>query len=107
MSSSRAWVLSLSLVCRIGAAAEPAPPPPVTVIRAGTLIDGVSGSAKTNQVIVIRGNRIESVGTGAAPAGAKVIDLSGATVLPGMIDGHTHVFLQGESPRREGTTCSC
>jgi imidazolonepropionase-like amidohydrolase len=74
----------------------------VTVIRAGVLIDGVSGSAKTNQVIVIRGNRIESVGTGAAPAGAKVIDLSGATVMPGMIDGHTHVFLQGEEPTEGG-----
>jgi hypothetical protein len=49
----------------------------VTVIRAGTLIDGVSGSAKANQIMVIRGNRIESVATGAAPAGAKVIDLSG------------------------------
>jgi imidazolonepropionase-like amidohydrolase len=74
----------------------------VTVIRAGTLIDGVSGSTKANQTIVIRGNRIESVGSGAAPAGAKVIDLSGATVLPGMIDGHTHVFLQGEEPAEGG-----
>ena len=42
MSSRVGWVLSLSLVCRIAAAAEPAPPPPVTVIRAGTLIDGKS-----------------------------------------------------------------
>ena len=54
-----------------------------------------------NQVIVIRGDKIDSVGdaaTAAIPAGAKVIDLSNATVLPGMIESHTHIFLQGEDP---------
>ena len=97
------WVAVFGgLVCGASLAADPMPAQAVTVIRAGTLIDGVSGSAKTNQVIVIRGNRIESVGTGAAPAGARVIDLSGATVLPGMIDSHTHVFLQGEEPSEGG-----
>ena len=99
----RGWALVVSgLLSGVAVAAEPASVQPVTVIRAGTLIDGVSGSAKTNQVIVIRGNRIESVGTGAAPAGAKVIDLSGATVLPGLIDAHTHIFLQGEEPAEGG-----
>jgi imidazolonepropionase-like amidohydrolase len=82
------------------AAAQPAPAADaVTVIRAGVLIDGVSASPRNNQVIVIRGRRIESVGEAAAakiPAGARVIDLSKATVLPGMIDSHTHIFLQGE-----------
>src|SRR5215472_3637297 len=99
----RGWLVVVGgLLCGTALGAEPAPPPQVTVIRAGVLIDGVSGSPKTNQVIVVRGNRIESVGAGAAPAGAKVIDLSGATVLPGMIDGHTHVFLQGEEPSEGG-----
>jgi len=101
MPSRCGWVLLLSLVCRLALAAEPTPQP-VTVIRAGVLIDGVSGSARNNQTIVIRGNRIESVGMGAVPAGARVIDLSGATVLPGMIDAHTHLFLQGEEPSEGG-----
>ena len=75
----------------------------VTVIKAGTLIDGTSSQPKRNQTIVIRANRIESVGGDvAAPAGAKVIDLSNMTVLPGMIDAHTHIFLQGEDPALGG-----
>ena len=77
----------------------------VTVIRAGTLIDPRSNEAKHNQVIVIRGDKIESVGDAASaqvPAGAKVIDLSNATVLPGLIESHTHIFLQGEDPALGG-----
>jgi imidazolonepropionase-like amidohydrolase len=77
----------------------------VTVIRAGTLIDGKSSAPRRGQVIVIRGNRIESVGDAASvkvPEGAGVIDLSRATVLPGLIDAHTHIFLQGEDPAEGG-----
>ncbi len=82
------------------AAAQPAP---VTIIKAGTLIDGRSSEGRRNQTIVIRGNRIESVGGDlATPAGARVIDLSNMTVLPGMIDTHTHIFLQGEDPALGG-----
>ena len=87
-------------------AAEPAKPAaPVVVIRAGVLIDGVSAVPRTNQVIVVRGNRIESVGDAgkaAIPDGARVVDLSKATVLPGLIDSHTHTFLQGEIPEEGG-----
>jgi len=56
-------------------------------------------------VIIIRGNRIESVGGASSvqvPPGATVIDLSQATVLPGLIDSHTHIFLQGEVPDQGG-----
>ncbi len=77
----------------------------VTVVRAGTLIDGKSDRPRHDQVIVIRGNRIESVSDAASaktPAGATVIDLSQQTVLPGMIDSHTHIFLQGEDPAKGG-----
>lgn len=64
----------------------------VTVIKAGRLIDPDAGNVSTDQVILIRDNKIEAVGKGIAiPAGAKVIDLSSKTVLPGLIDCHTHV----------------
>ena len=79
--------------------------PQVTVIRAGTLIDPRANEPKHNQAIVIRGERIEAVGDAArvnVPAGADVMDLSNATVLPGMIESHTHIILQGEDPARGG-----
>src|SRR6476661_8481807 len=75
----------------------------VTYIKTSSLIDGRSDAPKENQVIVIRGNRIESVGAGIAiPDGAAVIDLTGMTVMPGLIDSHTHIFLQGEDPAAGG-----
>jgi imidazolonepropionase-like amidohydrolase len=81
-----------------------AAPPSVVAIHAGTLIDGKSGP-RHDQVMVIRGNVVESVGdsaTAKVPPGAVVIDLSNATVLPGLIDSHTHIFLQGEDPAQGG-----
>jgi len=75
----------------------------VIAVRAGHVFDGKSDRLLEDQVIVIRGDRIAEVGPAARisiPAGAEVIDLSRATVLPGLIDTHTHLFLTGESVGR-------
>jgi len=67
----------------------------VVAIRAGHLFDSKSGKVIENQIILVDGERIAAVGPAEQvqiPAGAQVIDLSRATVLPGLIDGHTHVF---------------
>jgi len=73
-----------------------APPAQVVAVRAGRLYDGKSGTMLTNQVVLIRGDRIADVGPAVAiPPGARVLDLGGATVLPGMIDLHVHLFPQG------------
>ncbi len=94
-------VAVLAILISTVAAAQQKQAEPVTAIRAGRLLDPATGEVKNNQVIVIRGNLIESVG-GAVPAGAQVIDLSKATVLPGLIDTHTHLFLQGELAEEGG-----
>jgi imidazolonepropionase-like amidohydrolase len=80
-------------------------PSQVTVLHAGALIDPRTEEPKHNQLILICGERIEAMGDASAvtvPAGAKTIDLSKATVLPGMIESHTHMFLQGEVPAQGG-----
>lgn len=75
----------------------PAHAPKRLAIRAGRLIDGKSDAPISNVLILIEGEKIVSVTPGgSAPSGMELIDLSHATVLPGFVDAHTHVLLQGD-----------
>src|SRR5579864_9119992 len=75
----------------------------VIAIHAANLIDGISNQVRHNVLVVIKGNKIESVtGGGNPPAGTTVVNLpADVTMLPGLIDTHTHIFLQGEDPKVE------
>lgn len=94
-----------SALCAQQPQAVPAKPAPAVIaIKAATLIDGLAAQPRHNVLVVIRGNKIESVSEGGnPPAGATVINLGpNVTVLPGLIDTHTHIFLQGEDPAEGG-----
>jgi len=68
-----------------------AAPTHIVAVRAGRLFDAKAGTMLSNQTVLITGDRITDVGANVSvPAGAQIIDLSRATVLPGMIDGHVH-----------------
>jgi len=74
----------------------------ITAIQAGKLIDGKNDAIQNGITILITGNRIAEVGKNVKiPNGAQMINLSNATVLPGLIDAHTHVLLQGDITQAE------
>ncbi|HLH30790.1 MAG TPA: amidohydrolase family protein, partial [Terriglobia bacterium] len=81
------------------------PPNQVVAIRAGRLFDSRTGAILSNQIILIRGDRIADVGGSVQiPREARVIDLTNATVMPGMIDDHVHVNTGGDTPAQRAIT---
>src|SRR5258708_18295513 len=93
----RHFAVLLLSACSLASAQTPSPEHWIA-IRAGRLFDAKSEKLVTNQVVLIHGDRIAEVGPPErvkVPAGAEVVDLSHATVLPGLIDAHSHVFGNG------------
>jgi len=93
----RTLVLVLALLTISAPFVAQSPPREIVLIKAGRLIDVHAGRVLTDQAILIEGDRIKQVGAFQsikAPAGARVVDLSNATVLPGLIDCHTHLTFE-------------
>ncbi|MBI3264848.1 MAG: amidohydrolase family protein, partial [Acidobacteria bacterium] len=95
--------LSLVIVCAVAQLAAqstaqppPAPPPAIYLLKAARVFDGVSAQTREGWIVRVRGDKIDAVGPAAevtAPPEAKTIDLGAATLMPGLIEAHSHVLL--------------
>ncbi len=103
-----AWCFSLCSLSAQEQEPQTPPPPPLpppqarthdrVAIRTGRMFDGKSDAITKQQIILVEGTRIVQVGSASdvhIPPGTDVLDLANATVLPGLIDGHTHIFASG------------
>jgi imidazolonepropionase-like amidohydrolase len=98
--------LAIGLLAITGGAQQPKPERPI-IIRTSAIVDPANGRVLRDFAIIIRGNRIERVQPEVGrvepfPKDAEVIDLRKYVILPGLIDTHTHIFLQGEDPKEGG-----
>jgi imidazolonepropionase-like amidohydrolase len=96
MSGAVVLCTAAALLAGRPAAADESAPPETIVLKAAHIFDSTGTALKDGGMIVVRGDRIVSVGASSAPAGARVIDLGDATLLPGFIDAHTHLTMQFE-----------
>jgi imidazolonepropionase-like amidohydrolase len=91
----RIAIPSILMLALAGMALAQTSPAKTMYLRCGSLFDGKSEQIKRNVVIAVAGEKIGEVGAN-VPAGAEIVDLSKETCLPGLIDTHTHVLLQGD-----------
>ena len=104
MKIRTAWLCAVMLALfALPASAQTNPAPQVVAIKAGKLLDPETGKATANQILLVEGKKIKEIGGNVSiPAGAKIIDLSNATVLPGLFDAHTHLCLTVIANRDHG-----
>ena len=90
---AKRW-LAITTALALGGATAPPPEPAPLLLRPAAVFDGVDGKTHAGWQVLVRGDRIVAVGPDlAVPAGARTVDLAGDTLMPGMIEGHGHLFL--------------